>query len=200
MSGRVRESVAPLEQAKAADPLYAIPAIYLAWAYAQTGRPAEAVAEARRGLELDPANEAVGNIYSATLLEAGRRAEALAFARQSVTRATNRHRQAFYGYVIADAGARDEAQAILRSVEALPAGAWRRHSSIAHLSAALGDTARALDALERAAATDGDLLLSQPMTDRRYDALRGSARFAAAMRRYNLDATGVAATADGRSR
>jgi serine/threonine-protein kinase len=191
MSGRVRESVMALEQAKASDPLYAVSAMYLAWGYAQTGRPAEAVAEARRGLELDPANEAVGNIYSATLLEAGLAAEALAFARQGAARSTYPHRRAFYGYVMAGAGARDEALAIVRDVEALPSQSWRRNSSLMHLYAALGDTARALDALERAAATDGDLLLAQPMRYRRYDALRGSARFVAAMRRYNLDVSGV---------
>jgi tetratricopeptide (TPR) repeat protein len=169
MSGRVRESIAPLEQAKADDPLYAVSAMCLAWAYAQTGRKAEAVTEARRGLELDPANEAVGNIYAATLSDAGLDAEALAFARKASARATTPHRLAFYGWVMADAGARDEARAVLRRVEALPARAWRRHSSRAHLYRALGDTARALDAIERAAATDGDLFLAQPITDGRYD-------------------------------
>jgi len=47
--GHVSESVAPFEHAKAADPLYAVSAMYLAWAYAQTGRKTEAVVEARRG-------------------------------------------------------------------------------------------------------------------------------------------------------
>jgi TolB-like protein/tRNA A-37 threonylcarbamoyl transferase component Bud32/Tfp pilus assembly protein PilF len=193
MSGRVRESVAALEQAKSNDPLYAMPSVYLAWAYAQTGRKAEAVPEARRALEIDPANEAVGNIYTATLLEAGLDAEALAFARQASPRATTRHRQAFFGWVMAGAGARDEALAILHRVEALPVRAWRRSSSLVHLYAALGDTARALDALEQAAASDGDLLLAQPMTHRRYDSIRSSARFAAAMRRYHLDIARVTA-------
>jgi serine/threonine-protein kinase len=199
-AGRVRESVAPFEQAKADDPLYAVSAIYLAWAYALTGRKAEALAEARRALDLDPTNEAIGNVFANTLNEAGATEEAVAFARKIVPVTPNPRRLGFYAWVLGAGGARADAQAILQRVEALPATTWGRNSALTYCYLAVGDTARALDALERAAAKDGDLLLAQAISSPRFDPIRSSARFAAAMRRFNLDLARVTAPDGGRSR
>jgi hypothetical protein len=63
-----------------------------------------------------------------------------------------------------------------------------------------GYPARALAALGRAAATDGDLVLAQIMSSPYFDVLRGSPRFAAAMRRFNLDVARLTAPDGGRSR
>jgi serine/threonine-protein kinase len=199
-SGRVHESIAAFEQSKAADPLYSVPSIYLAWSLALAGRSAEAVVEARRALELDPTNEAIGNVYSNTLSLAGLHDEAVAFARKGVRITTNPRRLGFYGWVLGAGGARDDALALLRRVEALPADTWGRYSSLTFLYLAVGDTARALDALDLAAARGGDLVLAQAISSPRFDPVRGSARFAAAMRRFNLDLSRVTAPDGGRSR
>jgi len=199
-SGRSRESIAAFEQAKEADPLYSVNAIYLAWALALSGRPAEAVAEARRALELDPMNEAIGNVYAQTLSLAGVRDEAVAFSRKMVQVTTNPRRLGFYGWVLGASGARDDATAILHRIEALPPNTWGRYSSLTYLYLATGDTSRALDALESATARDGDLILAQAISSPRFDPIRGSVRFAAAMRRLNLDLTRVTAPDGGRSR
>jgi hypothetical protein len=102
--------------------------------------------------------------------------------------------------VLGAGGARADAQAILRRVEALPATTWGRNSALTYCYLAVGDTAHALDALERAAAKDGDLLLAQAISSPRFDPIRGSPRFAAAMRRFNLDLSRVTAPDGGRSR
>jgi serine/threonine-protein kinase len=199
-SGRVHESIVAFEKVKAVDPLYSVPAAYLAWALALAGRNAEGVAEARRALDLDPTNEAIDNVYANTLSVAGLHEEAVAFARKMVPLTTNPRRLGFYGWVLGAGGARDDARAILRHVEALPAGTWGRYSSLTYLYLAVGDTARALDALESAAARDGDLVLAQAISSPRFDAIRGNRRFAAAMRRFNLDLSRVTAPDGGRSR
>ena len=199
-SGRVHESIPAFEQAKAADPLYSVPAIYLAWALALVGRNAEGVAEARRALDLDPTNEAIGNVYANTLSAAGLLDESVAYARTMVPLTTNPRRLGFYGWVLGAGGAREEARAILRRVEALPPNTWGRYSSLTYLYLAVGDTAHALDALESAAARGGDLLLAQAISSPRFDDIRGNARFAAAMRRFNLDLSRVTAPDGGRSR
>ncbi|MDP1861316.1 MAG: protein kinase [Gemmatimonadaceae bacterium] len=199
-SGRVRESITAFEQAKAADPLYSVPAIYLAWSLALAGRNAEGVAEARRALDLDPTNEAIGNVYANTLSVAGFHAEAVAFARKAVLLTKNPRRLGFYGWVLGAGGARDDALAILRRIEALPASTWGRYSSLTYLYLAVGDTTRALDALESAAERGGDLVLAQAISSPRFDEIRGNPRFAAAMRRFNLDLSRVTAPDGGRSR
>jgi tetratricopeptide (TPR) repeat protein len=200
MSGRVRESIAPFEQAKAVDPLYSTPAVYLGFALALAGRTAEGVAEARRALDLDPTNEAVDNLYAGTLSIAGLHDEAVAFARKMVPITPNTRRLGFYGWVLGAGGARDDARAILRKIEALPVSTWGRYSSLTYLYIAVGDTARALDALEHAAERGGDLVLAQAISSPRFDAIRGSPRFAAAMRKFNLDLSRVAAKDGGRGR
>ncbi len=56
--------------------------------------------------------------------------------------------------------------------------------ALAHLG--LGDTTRALDAMERAAGADGDLLIGFLLT-MPFDELPWHARFAAVLKRFNLD-------------
>ncbi len=199
-SGRVRESIPAFEQAKAADPLYSTPAIYLAWALALAGHPTEGVAEARRALDLDPANEAIGNVYANTLSLAGLHGEAVVFARKMALLTKNPRRLGFYGWVLGAGGAHEDVRAILRKVEALPPNTWGRYSSLTYLYLAAGDTARALNALDSAVARGGDLVLAQAISSPRFDPFRGKPRFAAAMRRLNLDLSIVTAPDGGRSR
>ena len=199
-AGRAREAVSAFELAKAADPLYPISSIYLAQSLALTGRTAEALAEARRALDLDPTNEAVAHVYANTLTAARLDDSAAVFARQAIPLTTNPRRLGAYGYVLGVVGAREEARAILRRIEALPPKSWGRNSALMSLYLGLGDTTRALDALDRAAAGDGDLILAPAINSPMFDAVRGSARFAAAMRRFNLDVSRVTAPDGGRSR
>ena len=87
----------------------------------------------------------------------------------------------------------------LRRIEASPEGVPGRTSALSRLYLGLGDTSRALSALEKAAAGDGDLVLSQIVSSPHLDQIRQSPRFAAVLRRFNLDVARVTAPDGGRS-
>jgi tetratricopeptide (TPR) repeat protein len=199
-AGRVREAVPAFERAEALDPFYSMAVAYAGWGKALVGRRDEAVAEARRALELDPDNEAVNNIFGEILSVAGLREEAVAHARRRVPATTSVRRLGFYGLVLASGGARDDALGVLRRIEATPAGHPGRTSALIRVYLGLGDTTRALAMLERAASSDGDLVLSQAVNSPEFDAIRGSARFSAVMRKFNVDVARLSARDGGRSR
>jgi eukaryotic-like serine/threonine-protein kinase len=199
-SGRVREAVAAFERAEALDPFYGMAAAYAGWAKALAGHRDEAVSEVRRALELDPGNEAVNNIYGEVLVLAGHEAEAVAHARRRIELPLNVRRLGFYGLVLGAAGATNEARAVLRRVEATPQHTPGRASGLARMYLAIGDTTRGLAALEEAAAGDGDLVLSQIVNSPHFDEVRRSARFAAVLRRFNLDVERFTTPDGGRSR
>jgi tetratricopeptide (TPR) repeat protein len=147
-------------------------------------RIAREVAEARRALDLDPDGLATLSVLSSVFARAGQREQAQALA-QRVVAATDNPRR--LGAVVAQLP-EQEGLAIIRRLEALPPGTWGRESGLANAYLSVGDTARALSAMERAAAGDGDLLPGfLPLQSHQLVQLRDNARFAAVMRRYNLD-------------
>lgn len=106
----------------------------------------------------------------------------------------------FYSSVLARCGARADAEAAAARVRAFPETTWGRWGALAYASLALGDTARGLDAMERAAAGDGDLLLAEAIQSPLYDPVRGSPRFAAVLSRFRLDVARLTAPDGSRSR
>jgi serine/threonine-protein kinase len=191
-TGRVSEAIIALERAKAVDPFYATSAAYLGWALALAGRGDEGVAEALRAFDLDSSSEATRNILCGTYLAAGRLRDAAAVARRFLPGTTNTRRLGFYGAALGLAGARSEAEAIVRRLDALPRQTWGINGASAYAYLSLGDTARALTAMERAAASDGDLLLSQVVSSDLFDPVRSSPRFVAVLKRFNLDPARIA--------
>ncbi len=198
--GRVKEAVVVFEQGKALDPFYAVSASYLGLAYALAGRDADALSEANRAIELDSTSESVGTLYSNTLVVSKHCPEAIPFAQRRLRRSVNIRRRALYGSDLADCGVTADARAVRSEIEALPAHRWGRQSSLTFLNLALGDTARGLEALEEAMRGDGDLTLAQTIGSPRYDTIRGSPRFAALLRRLNLNVERLTAPDGGRSR
>ena len=82
----------------------------------------------------------------------------------------------------------------------LPDDTWGVLSARATSSLGVGDTAASLAAMERLAAGDGDLFLSLPVVLSAYDEVRSSPRFAAVLRRFNLDVERLTSPDGGRSR
>jgi hypothetical protein len=80
-----------------------------------------------------------------------------------------------------------DARKVIASLEALPRDVARRDAGLAYAYLGVGDTARALSAMERAAAGDGDLLFALAPTDDTFDGVRASPRFAAIVKRFNFD-------------
>ena len=89
-------------------------------------------------------------------------------------------------YVRWSIGDHDGARAIIRQLEALPADRWMVATAKA-LAHASSDTARALAAMEEALRKREIPVSWTPLSDRLYDPLRDSRRFAAVLRGYGLD-------------
>jgi eukaryotic-like serine/threonine-protein kinase len=187
---RPAEAVPVLQQAKARDPMYFLIASYLGTAQLDVGQIAEGVAEERRGLELEPANVAALSTMSRGYLVAGMPDSAKAVARRLVAVTQSPGRLGTAAFTLAQSGERQEAEVIVRRLEALPPDTWTRSSGLSIAYLGVGDTARSVTYMERAAAGDGDLfVLFSTLTAS--DIPRNS-RTDAVWRRFHLDPARIA--------
>ena len=182
--GRIAESVAELERARALDPMSAVVALWLARAMSMAGRHPEAVAEARRALELDPTLPPVQSYAALAFLAAGRAEDARAQARRSAASPLS---LGIIAHVLGAAGDTAGARAMVRDLEAKRGREWLAESNLAYAYLGLRDTARALDALERAAEAGEHLPVNIAFADYVYDPVRGAPRFLALVRRFGLE-------------
>jgi len=188
VTGRTDEAITVLEAAKERDPLYSVAASYLAKSYSTVGRTDEGVAEGRRALELEPRGMPQLGILSLIYSMADQRDSAVALSRRLLEISASPSRVGAAAQVLAENGQTAEAMALVRRLEAMPPGTWQRESGLALAYLGLGDSARALDAIERAASGDGDLFYANVI--RLPESVKGlstNPRFLAGMRRYNLD-------------
>jgi serine/threonine-protein kinase len=185
--GRVAESIPELERAKAIDPLYPLVAAYVGYAYALTGQYDAGIAEGRRAVELDSSLVANFTLLIRAYRAAGRTAEAVDLARRVTKMTDDVRRLGIVAYTLGMLGTPGETRPIIARLEALPPNVARRDAGLAFAYLGVGDTARALAAMERAAAADGDLLFSIVPTDPTFDPVRASPRFADVLRKLNFD-------------
>ena len=185
--GRVKESIPALERAKVIDPLYSLVAGYLGYGLALDGQNDAATAEGRRAVELDSTLIANQTLLTFILRAAGRPGDALAVARRVLTQTNDTRRLGMAAYSIGRLGGEKETRAIIARLEPMPAETPGRNSGLTYAYLGVGDTASALSAMERAAAGDGDLLWVVAPSDPTWDAVRSSPRFAALLRRWNMD-------------
>ena len=187
---RPAEAVPVLQQAKARDPMYFLIASYLGTAQLDVGQVAEGVAEERRGLELEPANVAALSTMSRGYLVARMPDSAQAVARRLVAVTQSPGRLGTAAFTLAQSGERQEAEAIIRRLEALPPDTWTRSSGLSIAYLGVGDTARAVTYMERAAAGDGDLfVLFSTLTA---SDIPHNSRTNAVWRRFHLDPARIA--------
>jgi serine/threonine protein kinase/tetratricopeptide (TPR) repeat protein len=199
-AGRLRESVPYFEYARVLDPLWSTSSVYLGFAWVLSGRVDEGIAEARRGFQLDPGLESAQTLFSFSVHNANLRAESAAHAARMAVHATDMKRLGWYSYVMLKDGLPAEGLALRRRLLLVPPDTWGIQASLMISALGVGDTASALSAMERAAAGDGDLLLAMPLVLPVFDALRASPRFAAALRRFNLDVERLTSADGGRAR
>jgi len=171
---RYTEALAQLRVAEKEDPSSAVVLSHFAYAYARAGQIDSALAEAKRALETDSNNLSTRALSLPVYFRAGHFTEARALAARDSNRA-----------MLARLGDPEAAREALRTLDAEPprrGQAGRR----ADLYLALGDTANALSALERAAADSGLWPITLDMGDSKYDAIRHSARFRELLERVGL--------------
>jgi tetratricopeptide (TPR) repeat protein len=198
--GRVREALTSLEEVNRLDPLYVTSVGDRAWVMSMLGRNDEAEAEIRRALSLDPRN-LVSNYKALQILAyAGRRDELVALARALLRQTAEPPVMGRVAWGLARAGALDEAARLAGKIEALPPGTVGRALGLVHARMGLGDVSGALDALEVVAETQPQWLVGDALVSERYDTFRADPRFAAILRRFNLDVERLTLPDGGRSR
>jgi eukaryotic-like serine/threonine-protein kinase len=183
--GRVTDAIPQFRSAEARDPLYFLPAIYLGWAEVRTGQIPEGIAEIRRGLGLEPQSITGLCLIALAYDRAGLPDSARLYAHRILETSSQPARVGEAAYVLARNGDRRTAELLTRQLEATPENAWTRWTALSLAYNGLGDTTRAFDAMDRAAAGDGDEWPTFGITYARD--LSPSSRVAAVLRRYNLD-------------
>ena len=198
--GRVREAFASLEEVNRLDPLYVTSVNNRAWVLSMLGRHEEATTEVKRALSLDPDNVVSKFVALLVFEHAGRRDELAAQARALVRNTTDALSMGRAAWGLARAGSRDEAVVVLKRLEALPRDTFGRAMGLMHARIGLGDLRGALDAMEVAAETQPQRLVGDGLVSMNYDPLRAEPRFAAILKRFNLDVERLTLPDGGRSR
>ena len=101
-------------------------------------------------------------------------------------------------YTLGRVGDTAAARATLHDLERLPADTWLLHTGLMYTALGLGDTARALTELETAARIKEIAPKWDTFSDRMFDVIRHSPRFAAIVRAFNLDADIMTSETGGR--
>jgi TolB-like protein/tetratricopeptide (TPR) repeat protein len=176
---RVDDAIAAFERAKSLEPYQATTATWLGYLLTYRADVARAQAEAMRAWDLDSASAVVQMFASMTALEAGRPAEAVRVVRNSPRSGLTR---GAFAYILGKVQHLDSTRTTIAEIEARGASRWNDYLNLAIAALALPDTARALDALEKAAARNEPVFAFFPLSSEIFDSIRDTPRFAALMR------------------
>lgn len=183
-TGRFGDAQGEFERARSLDPYSAVASGWVGYLLALSGRHAAGIAELKRALEIDSTSPPLLGISSVAFVAAGQREDAKVLA-ERLWRTVPQWRHVAAAN-LAEMGERERAQALIRDstseLSVVP------HTRRAVLYLALGDTGRALDALERATDAAEIWPTYYSLSEPRFDRLRRSERFAAIVRRAGLDA------------
>jgi serine/threonine-protein kinase len=183
--GRAREAVDQLQRAANLEPLSPIITSSYSIALTLSKRDQDAVAQARRGIELDSALFVPRLALGFAHLLGGRPADAIRELEPAVALSGNSpYARGLLGAAYAAAGLRQNADAIAQQLAAGNDGDSR--SALALVQITLGDTARALANIERAARTHASFFTQLPLSAPVYDPVRSSPRFAGILRTVGL--------------
>ena len=183
--GRDDEALAEIKRALELDPLSPVLEVNIGQAYVRKGDLDSAMEHAKRLVQLDPnfplAHQVSGQVY----LKQRRYAEAIAEFQQNVTHDRSAYSLSYLGHVLAMAGRRDEAVAVLKELE----GMYNRRESLAQYQAAvyagLGDKDQAFAWLEKGFQARNATMVFLAL-DLTYDPLRSDPRYADLLRRMGL--------------
>jgi serine/threonine-protein kinase len=192
MLARVPESYEEFKLARALDPLAGTASVWLSHTLSLMGQHDSAWAESKRARELDP------NLVTGRTILALDRLDNPADTRSVV--GDNVPPIAFNGttaYVLEMIGDSARAAKIRNSLDAASDTVWLIHTARAFAYLAT-DTAKALTEIEAALRAREIFPSWLPFMERIYDPVRSSARFAAVVRGYGLEGTGVTGRNGGR--
>ncbi len=185
--GRTPEARAQLARAVQLDPLAPVTLGSYALALAVARQPDSAIAAARRGVELDSTLVVTRFMLGAVYLQANRVSDAvpqLETAAQIDTSSTPA--LGLLGYAYAKSGKTRQATDIAKTLENQVGRSAGAAAAAARVYIGLGDRARALTLLERAATDRDSFYSSESLAESFFDPLRGDPRFAALVSRVGL--------------
>jgi tetratricopeptide (TPR) repeat protein len=177
--GRLPQAMAELQAARAEDPMSAVVLSHLSYSYFLNQEMDSALKESGRAMEMDSTNTTTLGYRAMILLRANQPEEALKLVVQKA------YATSYGGYVIG----RVDPTAARRRILEMDAETTQSHNAEtrrAMIYFGLGDTARALTALERATDVGDHWHASNGAFDPVFDAVRDSPRFRALLRRVGL--------------
>ena len=182
--GRLDDAVDAYERAKILEPFQATTATWLGYTLTYQSTPERARAEAARAWELDSSSVVVQIAAAMTALDHGRTRDALRIIGTAPTR--NGLNQGAFAFVLGSAGTPDSSRATVAEIEARGASRWNDYVNLAMAALAVPDTAKALDAIEKAYARDEAITSWFPLWSRVFDGVRDSPRFVALRERVGV--------------
>jgi TolB-like protein/Tfp pilus assembly protein PilF len=182
--GRHEQALVHLTQARVADPLTPLFNVMESAGLMELGHTEAARRRLDRALEIDPQFWIALTMRGSIELAVGDADRAFDTLHQAVHNSGGRT-QAWraLGAALARAGRIDEAHGVLQRLQALAQERFVAPSALASLHAALGDTPRALDALEAAVDRRDTMVAYLPMHRARYPGCAGHPRLEAIVRR-----------------
>ena len=182
--GRLAEATDALERAKSLEPYQATIACWLGLALARSATIDRANAESDRGWELDSLAAVVQNFTAITAVETGR----IDLARRIAAWVPkNNFYSGTFAWVLGAADSLEYARSVIREIDARGGMGWLDQVNLSMAALALGDTARALAALEAGLERQEPIASWGPLWLRMYDPVRSTTRFRALLRRIGLD-------------
>ena len=196
-TGRVSAALGRFERARTLAPYSAVASGWVGHLLELTGRPQEGLIEVTRALEIDSTSPPV-LIFAHRRLESGNRAAATRLA-ERLWRTVPQWRLAAAAMLSEIGDTTSFGRELLRERDDAGQILSQLHTRIAILCLAVGDTTRFFDELEKATAAGETWPTFYAMSERRFDPVRKSSRFAALVRSVGLDvATFTSPTVGGR--
>jgi TolB-like protein/Flp pilus assembly protein TadD len=178
--GRLGEAFRELQAAREVDPASAVVLSWLSFAWYVRGQMDSALVESGRAIESNPSNLTAVCFRAMILAAIGQKAQ----ARELLEKFP--HYNPLGLYALALAGDARAVRARLDTIASVPSTTSTPQSARAFALLGLGDTAQALDALERATAGREIWSALHPVSSRVFDGVRESARFHALLTQVGL--------------
>jgi serine/threonine-protein kinase len=197
-TGRLKEAQSEFERARQLDPYSAVASGWVGHLLDLRGHTTQGLLELRRALELDSTSPPMLAMTVQALQQAGRIDQAKRIAHALAERVPQWRLGAIA--LLARLGEQGPAREAIRDIESghPPFGAWlTSHGAFLYL--AIGDSARALDALERATDEGLHWPTNSGLVERQYDILRSNPRFARLVQRLGLDVALFTSATGGRT-